>query len=158
MIRICLRNHHWDLEQGCHLDFLKPFAWLFRNLLALCRYKKNDTECVADLDKLNMVKLCYVRVVLGSEPIFTTAPSALKYDAYYKSGQVGLKNNHFDQFGLPPSFWPLPWYCSCTRRSVDTATNDGPARLTLRSGGPAGGHGAVSARPTWHRHQKFVPW
>jgi len=44
------------------------------------------TECFTDLGKQN-----FLMVV---EPIFTSAPAALKNDAQFKSGQIRHENNH----------------------------------------------------------------
>ena len=57
-----------------------------------------DTECVRDLDKLNLVKLCYGGMVLGLSQflILTQLSTASKNDISLKSGQKWLKNNHLD--------------------------------------------------------------
>ena len=46
--------------------------------------------CIADLDKLNLVKIAIFRL----KPSLATAPSPSKIVARFKSGQNQLENNH----------------------------------------------------------------
>jgi len=46
------------------------------------------TQCVMDLDKVNLV------MGLGVKPIPVTAPAVSKNDARFKSGQMWLHDNH----------------------------------------------------------------
>ena len=50
----------------------------------------NNTECVSNLDKNNLLK----RIGFRLKPIFTTTTAASKNDSHFKSGQKWLKNNH----------------------------------------------------------------
>jgi len=49
-----------------------------------------STERCTDLDKLKFVMV----VGFKFEPIFNTAPAVSKNDAYFKSSQNRLENNH----------------------------------------------------------------
>jgi hypothetical protein len=49
-----------------------------------------DTLCFTNLGKLSMVMV----VQFKAQPIFSIDPAALKNEAFFKSGQIGLKNNY----------------------------------------------------------------
>ena len=55
-----------------------------------------STELFTVLEKLNLVRFAYALWWFGfkREPIFTTTIAALKNDAYFKSCQKKLDNNH----------------------------------------------------------------
>ena len=66
--------------------FLMLFSQLFSesNFTKTFQFCKIRTECVRDLNKLNLVRLGYGGLVLGL--IFNAAPAASKNDARFKSG------------------------------------------------------------------------